>query len=126
MTPTVSDQTGYRAAAAELHRIADAIEGLPGAPRHMLLDFQTSPDSGTDDEIAAGVDAVAVAILGEPGKDRDLPGGRSQRHAGTWDQRGRTSFAVSIYQMYPEQDPRELELRRLQQENADLRAQLNS
>jgi hypothetical protein len=118
-----AEPIGYAVTAAELRRIADAIEDLPGAPSHVSIDFQAAPVNGTDEEIAAGVDAVAMAVLGRPGKDRGLSGGKSQRHAGEWtNQGGSQTFAVSIYQMYVQPDPKDVEIERLRADLAVARA----
>lgn len=65
---TVPELTGFQAAAAELHRIADAIGDLPCSrkkPYLSLAILPTAGDSSTDQKIA-DVDAVAMAVLGKP------------------------------------------------------------
>lgn len=123
-TVPTPEPKGYAVTAAELRRIADAIERLPGAPSHVAVDFQTAPAKGTNEEIAAGVDAVAMAVIGRPGEDRDLSGGGSQRHVGDWtNQVGGQTLRVAVYQMYVRPDPKDAEIERLRSELAKLHAE---
>jgi hypothetical protein len=87
---TVSDPKpqGYHATAAELRRIADAIESLPYEP---FVTFYISPaPNGSDAEKVAAVDAVAMAILGEPGMPQRMS-------SGTWHHKaGRTAAGINL------------------------------
>ena len=116
---TEPEPTAWQLAAAELRRIASAIEGLQGAPSYMSVDFQTKPERGTDEEIAAGADAVATAVLDQPGEDRSLSDVR-QRHANRYTHpMPGVIFGVSVYQMYETPDPKDTEIERPRADEQD-------
>jgi hypothetical protein len=121
-TPDTGEPTGYAATAAELRRIADALETLPGAPAYVSLDIQTADRHGTREQIIAGVDAVAIAVLGEPGKTVLMSSGTWHHTVTKWTGSHPARVNVSVYQSVPAPDPKDAEIERLRAELAEARA----
>lgn len=74
---TVPELTGYQATAAELRRIADAIEHLElsrGVP-YVNVHFMPSAYDASTEQRIADVDAVASAVLGCAGEHQEFLGG---------------------------------------------------
>ena len=70
MNQSLTELTGYQAAAAELRRIADAIEHLTldrDVP-YINVSFLPSAWNATPEQRIADVDAVAFAVLGRVGQ----------------------------------------------------------
>jgi hypothetical protein len=76
---TVAELTGYRATAAELRRIADAVEHLElnREVPYVTVSFLPSASDATPDERIADVNTVAQAVLGCDGK-------RDEHSSGVW------------------------------------------
>jgi hypothetical protein len=76
MTETVPELTGYQATAAELRRIADAIEHLDLAREvpYVNVSFLPSAYGVSPEERIADVDAVASAVLGCAGQREEHHG----------------------------------------------------
>jgi hypothetical protein len=66
VNPTVPELTGYQATAADLRRIADALDALPPRDESPYLSLSILPAIKTAEE----VDAIGVAMLGKPGETR--------------------------------------------------------
>jgi hypothetical protein len=74
---TVPELTGYQRVAAELRRIADAIEHLhlnQDVP-YVNVSFMPGPYDATPEQRIADVDAVASAVLGCAGHREEFLGG---------------------------------------------------
>jgi hypothetical protein len=118
MTKTVTtppdELTGYAATAAELRRIADAIETtMPPGDTLPFVKLHILPAERT----AEAVDTMALAMLGEPGE--------TERFAGEYRHVARcgpvAGVRVSIHASVPgPPDERDVELERLRAENAEL------
>jgi hypothetical protein len=74
---TVPELTGYQATAAELRRIADAIEYLElnGEVPYVNVSFMPSAYDASPEQRVAEVDAVASAVLGCAGQRHEFHGG---------------------------------------------------
>jgi hypothetical protein len=114
-TTTVPDF--YAEIAAELRRMADDLDTLTGLglPKPWLT-LNIQPHGDTDDEIIAGVDAVAGALLGKPGRTARLSGGAFHYDASG----SRGLVRIGVYQAVsdPAARERDAELVRLRAELA--------
>ncbi len=124
MTKTnVPELTGYQAVAAELRRIAGALDALPPAAEQPYITLQLLPGNALAHEgNAAAVDVLAHAVFGEPGKTR--------KDAGQWRhlvERTVGGIHVQIHARVPDPaDERDVELERLRAEVAELRARVSA
>jgi hypothetical protein len=114
-TPDTGEPTGYAATAAELRRIADALETLPPVDEAPYVSLAILPE-----HTAEAVDSVAQAVLGKPGKDERSDGGwRRIVHGGSL----AANVWVSVHATVPgPPDPKDIELERLRAELAEARA----
>lgn len=115
--PTPSDTgelTGYAATAAELRRIADALDTLPPGDEPLSGQLYLFPHEGDAD----AVDAILFAINGTRGKTR-LTGDHWAHSA--WISLPNFSIYVKAVVAAPP-DERDVELERLRAENAKLRS----
>ena len=97
-SPIIHEPNGYEAVAAELRRIADAIEALPPGfeSSHVGIDFHAGPPN-TASAIAA-VDAVGMALLGKAGTTDRMHNNTYHHHSkGEWSDPVR----ISVYQSVP-------------------------
>jgi hypothetical protein len=120
MTDTVPELTGYQATAAELRRIADAIEKLP-SPReqpYVTLSILPSRSGSPDEQKVADVDAVAWAVLDCASAPEQIGDDWFQLSRGN---RAGVYFAVQA-QLAKKPDPRDVELARLRARVAELEA----
>lgn len=116
MNETVPELTGYQAAAAELRRIADALDTLPPRERPPYLSLSILPRVKTVEE----VDMLGVAIGGKPGKtQKDSDGWRHKAESCS----SGSDLYVSIHALIPgPPDPRDDELASLRARVAELEA----
>lgn len=117
---TVSDNqpNGYAAVAEQLRHIADQIDGLPGGPAYVSVDFQPVH---TDDYIVLKrqVNALGHTLLGEFGKTTQTGRGGCI-HKAAAERRGVHIHVYGTVAKMP--DPRDAEIEQLRRENATLRA----
>jgi hypothetical protein len=117
---SVAELTGYQATAAELHRIADAIEPLQlnRERPYVILHFIPSAGDAPDEQKIADVDAVASAILGCAGQDEKI--GSSWYHLVRATRSGVNIEVQNSLSGRP--DERDVELERLRARVAELEA----
>lgn len=120
--PTVqaSEPTGYQATAAELRRIADAIEDLELTREvpYVTISFLPGAHDATDEQKIADVDRVASAILGCAGQH--VKHGRNSWYHLVQAERAGVQISVQESITAPP-DERDAELARLRTEVAELR-----
>jgi hypothetical protein len=110
---TVPELTGYQATAADLRRIAVALDILPPRDKPPYLSVSILPAIKTVEE----VDAIGVAILGKTGETRKDSDGWRHKVQGTTRSRG----YVTVHALVPAPpDEREAELERLRARLAEL------
>lgn len=111
-TTDTGELTGYAVTAAELRRIADALDTLPTAVGLERVQLSILPE-----KTVAAVDAVAMAVFGKPGKGER--NGRDWYHVRRTDPNGYDPVGVSIFAIVPgPPDERDVELERLRAELA--------
>jgi hypothetical protein len=112
----------YAEIAAELHRMADDVSTLAGDDLSKpWFNLSIQPHGDTDDEIVTGVDTVAGALLGKPGKTYELSGGGGYHHGASGD-RGPINIGVYNAVSDPAARERDAEVERLRAELVELRA----
>jgi hypothetical protein len=116
MTDQTVPPTGYARTAAELRRIADALDTLPPVSMPPYVQVSILPERTT-----SAVDAVAQAVLGRPG--------RTERISGDWYHvaRGTNFFAANVHvtvqaRVPAPPDDRDAEIERLRAELVGLRS----
>lgn len=112
----VPELTGYQATAADLRRIADALDALPPRDKSPYLSVSIMPLVKTAEE----VDAIGMAVLGKPGvTSKDSDGWRHKATGGTW-----SGYSyVAIHALVPgPPDERDVELEQLRARLAELEA----
>lgn len=115
-TPADREPNGYAVTAAELRRIADALDTLTTPVKPVSVQLAILPE-----KTEAAVDAVAVAVLGKPGKGER--NGRDWYHVRRTDPNGYAPVSVSVLAVVPgPPDERDAELAELRAENERLRA----
>ena len=108
---------GYAVTAAELRRLADALDTLPPGDKPLYTHISILPGASTVEVL----DPIAVAVTGKPGE--------AGRHGDGWLYRANTHFGdefyVAIQATVPgppdPPDPKDVELARLRAEVAELR-----
>jgi hypothetical protein len=107
--------TGYRATAAELRRIADALDTLPERETLPFVTLSILPEQakGSPDETRRVVDEVSMALLGKAATDDGIGGGMWHRLA-----RGdRDGVHLTVQAQVPgPPDERDAEIERLKAE----------
>lgn len=107
---------GYAVAAAELRRIADALDTLPPVDKPPYMQLSILPSNTVE-----AVDAIALAVLGKRGEGEPAQEGKWRHKA-----EGNMPFIgyISIHAIVPgPPDPREAELAQLRAEVERLRGQ---
>lgn len=116
---TVPELTGYQATAAELRRIADALDTMPPRDVSPYLSLSILPSVKTVEE----VDALGMAILGKPGETSK--NGDGWRHKVDSHAYSRNSY-VGIHATVPgPPDERDAELEKLRARVAELQEDLD-
>lgn len=114
----------YAELAAELRRIADDLEPLDErgvAPLSSVsLNFQPGPFR-PEQETTATVDAIGLALLGQPGAPMEMSGG--SYHHDARGRRGSISVGAFTSVSSPQERERQAELERLRAEVERLRGQ---
>jgi hypothetical protein len=115
--PNVPEPNGYEAVVAELRRIADALETVPPGFGPEYSSFSIHAGRHGTAAAAVAVDAVAMAVLGKPGKTQRMSSGTYHHGAdGPF-----TPINVKVFQQVPGPEASELEL--LRARVAELEAQ---
>jgi hypothetical protein len=118
--PNVPEPNGYEAVVAELRRIADALETVPPGFGPEYSSFSIHAGRHGTAAAAVAVDAVAMAVLGKPGKTQRMSSGTYHHGAdGPF-----TPINVKVFQQVPGPEASELEL--LRARVAELEAQRRS